>query len=357
MAEFQAQVPEIREHYAYVTRSLIRLFVEGELPNVTSIDVEPDYGYTTRITYTDGSHRITYGNDLGLNPGASEDLAKDKGHTKFLLRTIGVQCPDGEEFLLPWWAETIGESQEKRGNDSMRTTSDAREYVESTFGFPVYIKPVAGSKGLGVRRVDNDEELQAAIDELETARSRVAVIEEVINMPDYRIVTLDGKLISAYQRVPLRVVGDGRQSIRNLLATLQEKFDADGRDTILTPDDPRFARQLSKIGLDLDSVPASGSDIRLADISNLSAGGTSVDVAQELHPRWVDLTAYVGENFNLRLLGLDLACMDITGPNSDYSTLEVNSTPGLDHYASSGDEQQRIVDGLYASVFNAFPLR
>src|SRR5690554_3058792 len=135
---------EPSDHFAYVTRRAMHLLNIGALPNVDFIDVEPKYGYTTRITYVDGSHRITFGNDLGLNPGASEDLAKDKGHTKFLLRTIGVNCPEGEEFLLPWWAKTIGEDQHKRGNESMLTTDDALGYIESTIGFPTYIKPVAG---------------------------------------------------------------------------------------------------------------------------------------------------------------------------------------------------------------------
>jgi hypothetical protein len=35
-----------------------------------------------------------------------------------------------------------------------------------------------------------------------------------------------------------------------------------------------------------------------------------------------------------------------------YSVIEVNATPGLDHYASSGVEQSRIVDQLYTKVLN-----
>ena len=76
-----------------------------------------------------------------------------------------------------------------------------------------------------------------------------------------------------------------------------------------------------------------------------------------LHPKWAELTAYIGENFNLRLLGVDLGCTNIESPDSDYSVIEVNSTPGLDHYASSGATQQGIVDDLYSRVLNAFPLR
>ncbi len=63
----------------------------------------------------------------------------------------------------------------------------------------------------------------------------------------------------------------------------------------------------------------------------------------------------IANNFNLRLCGVDLACADITDPDSDYSVLEVNASPGLDHYAASGAKQHQIVRDLYTKVFNALP--
>jgi D-alanine-D-alanine ligase-like ATP-grasp enzyme len=353
----ESNIPVAQDHYAYVTRSAIRLFNQGVLTNVRSIDVEPEYGYTTRLTYDDGSHRITYGNDLGLNSGAACDLAKDKGHTKFMLRKIGVNCPDGKEFLLPWWADEIGPSQTKRGNTGMRTTDEATDYIESQLGYPAYIKPVSGSKGLGVHRVDTAAEADDVFDAFEESRERVAVVEKAIKMPDYRVVVLDGKLISAYERKPLAVTGNGKDSILALIEALQEEYTAQGRDTIINMEDPRIAQQLGKLGLTFESVVEADRACVLTSISNLSAGGTSVEISDILHDRWVNTAAYIAENFNLRLCGVDLACADITDPNSDYSILEVNAAPGLDHYASSGENQQRIVDRLYTQVLNTYPLK
>lgn len=348
---------EAREHYAYVTRSAIRLFNEGKLSNVVGIDVEPEYGYTARLEYSDGSYRVTYGNDLGLNTGAAEDLAKDKGHTKFLLRKIGIHCPEGREFLLQWWAETIGETQVKKGNNSIHTVNEAADYIHDHLGYPVYVKPVAGSKGSGVRRVESDDELSIAIDELEESKSRVAVIEEDVKMPDYRVVMLDGELISAYQRIPLSVAGDGRKTVGQLLNQLQQDYDQAGRDTIINADNQHIIDCLNKQGMDYSSVPRSGETVVLADVSNLSKGGTSQDVSDVIHNRWIELCAYIAENFNLRLCGVDLACEDITTASSNYSVLEVNAAPGLDHYALSGEPQQKIVDEMYVKVLNAFPSR
>ena len=343
---------EVSPHFTYVTRSLIRLFNEGRLTNVDSLYVEPEYGYLARVGYTDGSYRITYGNDLGLNTGTSSELAKDKVYTKKILAEMDVKVPEGEGFLLPWWADRIREKNEAKGHALTKTTDEINDYVENTIQYPVYIKPVAGSKGGDVFKVNDPSELQDIIDMYNEKQVRLAVVEAAIDMPDYRVVVLDGKLISAYQRVPLAVVGNGVDNTAALINDLQSKYEKDGRDTLLNPSDPRIIRYLGQKGLGLDYIPPSGETFTLASISNLSAGGTSVDVTETIDQKWVDLAAKIAKGMNLRLCGVDLACVDITDGESDYSVLEVNSAPGLDHYAMSGEAQKQIVDDLYVRVLN-----
>lgn len=353
----ETRVPELKEHYPYVTRSLIRLFGKQALTNVASIDVEPRYGYVARLTYTDGSHRVTYGNDLGLNTGSAESLANDKGHTKFMLRTMDVECPMGEEFLLPWWKESIEKSQLARGNEDLLSSDDAHDYVVATMGYPVYVKPVSGSKGADIYKAHDEQELVSAMQNYDEKRVRVAMVEQPIQMPDYRIVTLDGELISAYQRVPLSVVGDGVRTLGELLEVRQNEFDALGRDTSLDKVYDQIQTHIAKYSLTFNTILPEGHEQPLVPISNLSAGGTSLDVSGVIHERWSGLAADIAESFDLRLAGLDLACQDITDPASQYSVLEVNSTPGLDHYALSGEAQRQVVDDLYIKVLNAFPYK
>jgi hypothetical protein len=89
----------IPRHYAYVTRMVLRLFREGALSNVASVEVEPEWGYTTRLRYRNGATRITYGNDIGLNAGAATELARDKAYTKLFFKNMGAHAPDGSAFL------------------------------------------------------------------------------------------------------------------------------------------------------------------------------------------------------------------------------------------------------------------
>ena len=56
----------------------------------------------------------------------------------------------------------------------------------------------------------------------------------------------------------------------------------------------------------------------------------------------------------LRLCGVDLMIADDIGkPPRKYWVLEINAAPGLDHYASGGKEQRRIVEELYLEVLIA----
>lgn len=348
---------EPKPYFHATVNHMLKLFQDGALGNVAKVEVEPEYGYAARLTYTDGSVRIMYGYNLGLNPAAAYHLAKDKGYTKMMLRTIGVNCPDGAEFLLPWWHKEIGVPQLALGNPNVRSTDAAPDYVEHELGYPVYVKPVEGSQGQDIFYVRNRDELVSVLDSYETKRVRVAVIEKPIELPDYRIVCLDGRLISAYRRIPLAVTGDGQRTVRELLAALLEQYMREGRDIHMDIDDLRLKSYMAQHGLGADSVPSDGERMTLAAISNLSAGGTSEDVTDTIHPRWVELAGYVAKSFSLRLIGLDLACADITSPDADYSVLEVNGSPGLDHYASSGEKQRQVVDQLYIEVLNAFPAK
>ncbi len=350
-------IPVSRDYYPFVTRTIIKLLSEGRLPSVISVDIEPDYGYMARLGYADGSYRITFGYNFGVNMASSVELAKDKGYAKFILRQMGVHCPKGSEFLLPWWHEEIGQPQQLRGNQNVRSTADAAQYVRSHLSYPVYIKPVDGSRGEDIYLVHDDAELADACQLYEAKRYRVAVIEEPVRLPDYRVVCLDGKLVCAYRRIPMHVVGDGTRTIEQLLQALQGDLAAANRDVRMGIADARTKHYLAQHHIDTRHVPASGETVTLAAISNLSAGGSAEDVTDMIHQHWVDLAAAIAKGFDLRLIGLDLACGDITKPDAEYSVFEVNSSPGFDHYASTGAEQLKRVEELYVSVIGSSPQR
>ena len=89
--------------------------------------------------------------------------------------------------------------------------------------------------------------------------------------------------------------------------------------------------------------------------ANLSTGGTSVDVTDFIHPFYNKLAICLTKDMGLRLCGVDLMIVDgdITKPSKQWYIIEINSAPGLDHYASIGKKQTKIVEDLYTKVFIA----
>lgn len=338
-------------HYSYQVQLLIDSFNEGLLPEVENITVEPRYGYVASINYREGGTRIIYGHDTGFNAGSSEALAKDKGYSKFILRHLGINTPNGEEFLLPWWADALRESERQRSNDNIRDTSQADEYIRSTLQYPIYVKPVSGSQGVGVRKIHDNEELQDSLDEFNQERVKVALVEEALSMPDYRLLVFDGQLVNAYEREPLSVIGDGEATVLDLIHQKNDLYRQQERDIHLDRQLSEISRYLGRIGITLLDIIPEGERTRLIDVSNLSAGGTPRDISHEINERWVDLAYRIAKGFNLRICGVDLACQDISLEDSDYSVIEVNGTPGARHFMSTSEESRTKLRDMFISFF------
>lgn len=339
-------------HYPFLTRTLLRLWREGRLDNVKHVWVEPVYGFVGRVVYLDGRVRMIYQGDHGACSSAARRVANDKGHTKAILRSLGVATVRGIEVAMPWWAEALDAGV---GNRGTLTVADAVERLRAEFTYPVVVKPGGGSLGRGVHRAGGEAELATVFARFEERRVRIAIVEETIDMPEYRIVVHDDALVAAYRRTPPTVLGDGRRTAARLLEDRLGDLAARNRHVHLDPADPRVAETLAQQGYGLgDRIPA-GTPVRLLPVANLSAGGDVQDVTGHLHPRWAELARHVARAFALPLCGLDLFCDDITSPDARHAVLEVNAVPGLDHFASAGPSQRRISDDLHARILNTPP--
>jgi D-alanine-D-alanine ligase-like ATP-grasp enzyme len=336
--------------YPFATEMILRLYNDGLLTNVATLEVEPEFGYAFRIRYKKGAVRMGYSADVGLNTGAAHTVTEDKAFTKHFLRLSGFATPKGQTFLFDWWADLIGAK-----DDSVRRVDKAIPYIRAELPYPVYVKPVDGSRGINVWKCHNDQQVLDVLRAYERERVRVALVEETIPMPDFRIVVLDNEVISVYRRVPLQVLGNGTSTVEQLLSEAQSAAERSGRATKIPSYNPMILARLESLGLTMQYVPGAGENLQLLDVSNLSAGGTAIDLSDTIDKRWADLALNVANAFGLRFCGIDIVCDDISNGHGDYAILEVNATPGLNHYGAVGDEQDAVVRNLYARVLNIAP--
>lgn len=346
------QLPiESKGHYTYQVQLLVEAFNNGELPEVERITIEPSYGYMASIHYSDSRTRVIYGHDPGFNPASSDQLAKDKGYSKFILRSLDINCPNGDEFLLPWWAETLKQSNRNIENTDIKTVDAAYDYIIQSLAYPVYIKPVNGSQSIGVTKVYDALETHDVFETYEQERVKVALVEEALNLPDYRLLVFDGQLVNAYERRPFSVTGDGKLTVDNLIEIADDEFKEQGRNIAIDSLMPQIVKVLGRNSLTLASVLKENQIMRLVDVSNLSSGGVPYDVLPSVSERWIQLANKIADGFNLRMCGIDLACQDITSSDSEYSVIEVNSSPGAKHFMASTEEGRDKLKRLFIKLF------
>ncbi|MFZ2252724.1 MAG: cyanophycin synthetase [Minisyncoccia bacterium] len=307
--------------------------------------IEPVWRIVGQITFKSGRHSYFRYNTLDLNPMGGSEIARDKDYSNFFMKKMGYPTiPSSKTFFSDAWGKAIGSPQRN---------IDAAYAHAVKLGFPVIVKPNSGSQGVGVALVHTKHEFYKAVRAI-FKLDRLVLVEQPVLGKDYRIVVLDKKIISAYERIPLNVIGDGKSTIKQLLRNKQKQFVATNRDTRIKMDDPRIALKLAHQKLNFDSILPKEQRVFLLDNANLSSGGDSLDVTSNVHPSFKKLAIQLTHDMGLRLCGVDLIIKgDITKKPETYWVLEINSAPGLDHYAKIGMAQAQVVEALYLEVLKS----
>ena len=302
--------------------------------------LEPKWNIVGQVVFKNGRKRYFRYSSLDLNPLGASEVAKDKDYANFFMAKMGYPIiPGSKTFYKKEWAQAIGEPQ--------RNIDAAYLYAKKI------VKPNSGSQGSGVALARNRAEFYRAMRTI-FKNDRVALVQRRVEGRDYRLVVLDQKIISVYERLPLSIIGDGRSTVKRLMEFKQKQFIASSRDTVLKFSDPRVREKLRQYQMDLNSIPKKGQHVHLLDNANLSTGGDSVDVSDTVHPGFKKLAIKLTKDMGLRLCGVDLMIKgNINAKPDTFWVLEINSAPGLDHYAKSGKVQEEIVDNLYLEVLKS----
>lgn len=312
-----------------------------------TVVLEPEWKVVGQIVFKNGRRRHFRHSTIDLNTSGSSGISKDKDYANFFMERMGYPIvPRTRKFYSRAFGKAIGRSHQ--------TLAAAYRYAKK-LGFPVVVKPNSGTQGGGVALVHTKREFDRAMGAI-FARDRVALVQQALTGKDYRVVVLDRKVISAYERVPLSVIGDGRSTISALLKKKQRQFVREGRDTRIKANDPRIKEKLRHQGFSMRSVLKRGDRVFLLDNANLSTGGDSIDVTSQVHAGFNKIAISLTKDMGLRMCGVDLMIDgDIRKKPrvGHYWILETNAAPGLDHYAKSGRAQEKIVEDLYLEVLKA----
>lgn len=240
------------------------------------------------------------------------DIACDKEETKLLLEAAEIPVPRG----------TV-----------VRTEIGLDEAIEK-YGYPLVIKPIDGNHGKGnTTNITNREQALKAF-EAAKAYSRSVIVEKFITGFDFRILVINHKFICAALRTPASVMGDGEHTIQWLIdETNKDPRRGYGHEKVLTQIsvDGSTMKMLEEKGYTLDTVPPKGELVLLKTTANLSTGGTSTDVTDEVHPANVFMCERISKIIGLDICGIDIMATDLRTPVNENggAILEVNAAPGF----------------------------
>jgi cyanophycin synthetase len=240
------------------------------------------------------------------------DIACDKEETKLLLEAAEIPVPRG----------TV-----------VRTEVGLDEAIEK-FGYPLVIKPIDGNHGKGnTTNITNKEQALKAF-EAAKAYSRSVIVERFITGFDFRILVINHKFICAALRTPASVIGDGEHTIQWLIdETNKDPRRGYGHEKVLTQItvDGSTMKMLEEKGYSLETVPPKGELVLLKTTANLSTGGTSTDVTDEVHPANIFMCERISKIIGLDICGIDIMATDLRTPVSENggAILEVNAAPGF----------------------------
>ncbi|MET0636191.1 MAG: cyanophycin synthetase [Chitinophagaceae bacterium] len=240
------------------------------------------------------------------------DIACDKEETKNLLTAAEIPVPKGMVI---------------------RNEEGLKEAVER-FGYPLVIKPIDGNHGKG--NTTNITTWDQSLKAFEAAQhyGRSTIVEKYITGVDFRVLVINYKFICAALRTPASVTGDGEHTIQWLIEEVnKDERRGFGHEKVLTQIkiDGFTEKILDEKGYNLETIPAKGEVVAVKPTANLSTGGTSTDVTDEVHPANIFMCERIARIIGLDICGIDIMAADLRTPVSENggAVLEVNAAPGF----------------------------
>ena len=256
------------------------------------------------------------------------DIAGDKQLTRQLLESAGLPVPPGR---------------------IVRTADEAAEAAKR-IRFPVVVKPLDGNHGRGVGLdLTSVRAVRGAFSRaVKESRRGWVVVEGMVSGRDYRLLVIGGHMVAVAERVPAHVIGDGKHTVRELVAAANaDPRRGIGHEKVLTriKIDEVAEALVGSQGYELDGVPETDTRVLLAATGNMSTGGSAIDRTWDAHEDNVEIAEEAARVVGLDVAGIDFIAPDITVPvrETGGAIVEVNAAPGFRMHTHPTDGEPQYV--------------
>lgn len=287
-------------------------------------------------------------------PGKLFSLSNEK-HNHYFFRTRG-DLVTNEAVDLAMDKNTTAIALEKKGIPHPKSTlidisEDIKTILEKAIevGYPVVVKPVNGSFGRGViTNISTPEMLSDVLANYsEKYPYKELLIESYIDAKDFRLYVVGDEVVAAIERIKPHVIGDGKHTVLELVSKKNELRKQNPRlVSCLININSEMKYMLSTQGKELRDIPNSGETVWLGEVHNVSKGGDSKDVLDDLPKNIKDLAISALQSIE----GLHHGAVDVLVSDSGEAyVLELNPTAQIGSlvfpmYGMPRDVPSKIID-------------
>ncbi len=239
-------------------------------------------------------------------------LSQDKALTKNILKDNHILVPEGKVF---------------------HDLESAKKAEKTFLNKEIVIKPRDTNFSDGVtilNRKWTKSDYEKAI-KFAFSHSKSILIEDFIDGKEYRFLVIDNKVIGVLERRGANVVGDGVNTIKQLIEIKNQH--------ILRGE--QYKKPLEKIKID-NIVMANlthqkfslKTKLKIKEVawlrynSNVSSGGDTIDVTKKTNAFYKKIAIKISKVFNLKIIGVDIIIPNNATPG-EYRVLEINDNPAI----------------------------
>jgi len=297
------------------------------------------------LQFGDHLEYVKNGNMTSHDSYISPLIMENKVVTKKVLAKVGFNVPQSIEF------------------------TDVKSAVEN---FPLFenravvIKPKSTNFGLGIsifqQGVTDRDDFAKAV-EIAFREDKEIMVEDYLLGTEYRFFVLGDQTLAVLLRVPANVIGDGVHTVAELVAAKNaHPLRGDGSRTplkkIALGDIEQL--QLKEQGLTVDSIPAKDQLVQLRANSNISTGGDSIDMTDEMHASYKEIAVGISKAMGAAVCGVDLIIPDLKQPAEpslhSWGVIEANFNPMMMmHIFPFSGQSRRLTMNVIKMLFPELP--
>ena len=333
----------LREYYSLSAYSNMELstqaVIEDAIKSGLKVSIIDENDQFIRLESKEHVEYVKNGNMTSKDSYISPLIMENKVVTKKVLAEKGFRVPKGYEV------------------SSIEETLQKFNYIKNK---PIVIKPKSTNFWLGITIFKNGtsslENYTKAI-EFALKEDKDILIEEFIEGTEYRFFVIEGKTEAVLLRVPANVTGDGKHTIRELVEMKNANpLRGDAKKTPLKKIELGEIEQLqlSEQGLNFESILAENEVAYLRENSNISTGGDSIDMTDEVHESYKKLAVEIAEAMMAKVCGVDLIIPNIKDECSkdNYGVIEANFNPMMMmHIYPHAGESRRLSLNVLRMLF------